>query len=252
MMRLADFHHGLVTKLRLKPPSSNRAVGARTFVTRRCLGTCPLFAFRMVAVVALALLGCRCANEPTRRPPPPESAPPNTSPGSMVVGRGPRAAGGFPAIIVLEPNAPGEFPVPAEPKVMDQQGLSFIPALLLVRQGQPVMFRNSEDVLHNVHVDETGSAQAIFNVATIPGNSYTYTFERSGFYSVGCDVHPGMHADILVTSTPYTVIAGDDGRFTFSDVTPGSYKLTALLGTRRIERPIEVAGSRTELVVDER
>ena len=170
----------------------------------------------------------------------------------MVVGRGPRAAGGFPAIIVLESKTPGESPVPTAPKVMDQQGLTFVPALLLVRQGQPVMFRNSEDVLHNVHVDETGAAQPVFNVATVPGNSYTYMFKQPGFYTVGCDVHPGMHADILVTSTPYAVVAADDGHFTFADVAPGSYKLTVYLGARRMERLVEVAGPRTELVIDEK
>ena len=135
---------------------------------------------------------------------------------------------------------------------MDQQGLAFVPGLLLVRQGQPIVFRNSEDVLHNVRVQETGKAQPVFNVATIPGNSYTHTFERPGFYSVGCDVHETMHADILVTSTPYAVVADDDGHFTLSDVTPGSYKLTVYLGARRIERLVHVTSSRTELVVDEK
>jgi len=214
-------------------------------------GTTTLFAARIVAVAAFALLGSRCANEPAPGPPPPESAASNTTPSAMVVGKGPPAAGGFPTIVVLEPKTPGEFPVPIEPKIMDQQGLAFIPPLLLVRQGQPVMFRNSEDVLHNVHVGETGSAQPVFNVATIPGGSYTYTFARPGFYSVGCDVHQAMRADILVTSTPYAVIADDAGNFTLIDVVPGSYRLTMYLGARRIERLVEVAGSRTELVVDE-
>lgn len=132
---------------------------------------------------------------------------------------------------------------------MDQQGLAFTPRLLLVRQGQAVMFRNSEDVLHNVRVGETGTSQPLFNVATVPGNSYTYTFERPGFYSVGCDVHETMHADILVTSTPYAVIADDDGSFILTEVSPGSYKLTAYVGARRIEQPVEVAGPRTELIV---
>ena len=113
------------------------------------------------------------------------------------------------------------------------------------------MFRNSEDVLHNVRVGENGAAQPAFNVATIPGYSYTYTFDRPGFYAVSCDVHETMHADILVTATPYAVVANEDGNFTFSDVSPGSYKLTVYLGARRIERLVEVAGSRTELVIGE-
>ena len=135
---------------------------------------------------------------------------------------------------------------------MDQQGLAFTPSLVLVRQGQPMLFRNSEDVLHNVRVQEADKAQPVFNVATIPGNSYTHTFEQPGFYSVGCDVHETMHADILVTSTPYAVVAEEDGRFTFADVLPGAYKLTVYLGARRIERVVEVTGSRMDLVVEEK
>jgi plastocyanin len=205
----------------------------------------------IVAIAALALFGARCSKEPPPSAPPGESVQSKTAPSSKVIGKGPRAAGGFPAIIVLEPQAPREFPVPTEPKVMDQQGLAFIPGLLLVRRDQQVIFRNSEDVLHNVRVQETGAAQPVFNVATIPGNSYTHTFDRPGFYSVGCDVHQEMHADILVTSTPYAVVADDDGNFEFSDVLPGAYKITVYLGARRIERLVEVAGPRTELVVED-
>ena len=169
----------------------------------------------------------------------------------MVVGKGPTTAAGFPAIIVLEPKAPRDFPVPTEPKVVDQLGYSFVPSLLLVREGQPVRFHNSEDVLHNVRVVETATSSPVFNVATVPGGSYEHTFERAGFYTVSCDVHQDMHADILVTSTPYAVVADADGTFKLSEVSPGSYKLTAYSGARRIERLVEVAGSRTEVVVDE-
>ena len=207
-------------------------------------------AARVLAVVTLAFVGCRGSEKPAPSAPPPSETPRSQAAvNAMVTGKGPRAAGGFPAIIVLDPEAPRDFPVPADPKVMDQQGLAFIPRLLLVRQGQAVVFRNSEDELHNVRVGETGSSQPVFNVATVPGNSYTYIFTRPGFYSVGCDVHETMHADILVTSTPYAVIADNDGSFTLADVLPGSYKLTAYLGARRIEQRVEVAGPRTELIV---
>ena len=212
---------------------------------RPSVRTCLVFA-------AVALLASRCSNKPAPSTPPPENVPSSTSAGSTVIGKGPQASNGFSAIIVLEPQTPREFPIPKEPKVMDQQGLAFTPSLVLVRQGQPILFRNSEDVLHNVRVQEADKAQPVFNVATIPGNSYTHTFEQPGFYSVGCDVHETMHADILVTSTPYAVVAEEDGRFTFADVPPGAYKLTVYLGARRIERVVNVSGPRTEIVVDEK
>jgi len=206
---------------------------------------------RILMLAAVALAGCRGSSKPAPSTPPAENRAPTTTSSSVVIGKGPRPSGGIPAIVVLEPQTPREFPVPAEPKIMDQQGLTFLPGLLLVRQGQAVMFRNSEDVLHNVRVGETGSAQPVFNVATIPGNAYTYTFTRPGFYTVGCDVHETMHADILVTSTPYAVVADEEGSFALPDVSLGRYKMTVYLGARRIERLVDIVGPRTELSVND-
>ena len=132
---------------------------------------------------------------------------------------------------------------------MDQYGLTFIPPVLLVRTGQPVEFRNSDDTLHNVRVREDTGAGA-FNVALPFDGTYVHTFEHDGFYVVGCDIHAAMSAEIVATSTPYVVVADPDGAFTFSDVKPGSYTATAYAGVRRIQRPIEVTGPRTEVSVD--
>jgi plastocyanin len=200
-----------------------------------------------VGVLLLAMLAGCSKDAPPQ--PPPERAQPVSTTSAVVVGKVSSVSEGSRAILVLEPRTPKEFPLPAEPKVMDQQGLTFIPGLLVVRQGQAVLFRNSEDVLHNVRVGETGTAQPVFNVATVPGNSYTYTFDRAGFYSVSCDVHETMHADIFVTSAPYAVVADESGSFTFPDVVPGPYTLALYSGGRRIERPIDVSGPRTEVMV---
>jgi len=108
------------------------------------------------------------------------------------------------AVVVLAPADGREVPPPAAPKTMDQSGYEFLPALLIAQQGQTVQFRNSEDVLHNVRVTEVATETPVFNVATIAFGSYDYKFERPGFYTVTCDIHSTMRADILVTPTPYT------------------------------------------------
>jgi plastocyanin len=200
---------------------------------------------RTVGALLLAMLA-GCSKD---APPPVERAQPASTTSAVVVGKVSHVSEGSRAIVVLEPRTPRESLPPTEPKVMDQQGLTFIPGLLVVRQGQPVLFRNSEDVLHNVRVGETGNAQPVFNVATVPGNSYSYKFERAGFYSVSCDVHETMHADIFVTSAPYAVVADENGTFTFPEVAAGSYTLALYAGGRRIERTVEVTGPRTEVTV---
>ena len=47
-----------------------------------------------------------------------------------------------------------DVPIPNDPAVMDQFGREFIPRLLVAREGQAVLFKNSEDELHTVHVQD--------------------------------------------------------------------------------------------------
>jgi plastocyanin len=205
---------------------------------------------RLGLLLTAIVIDVGCGREPAASAPPPDRTPSGAPSTATVFGKAPPATSGAPAVIVLEPRISVASPVPTDPEVMDQQGLAFIPSVLVARPGQPVMFRNSEEVLHNVHVDEPGAAQPVFNVATVPGYSYTHTFDRPGFYSVGCDVHPAMHAEILVTESPYAVVAGEDGTFTVPDVVPGSYALMAYVGGRRIERLVEIRVPRTEVTID--
>ena len=69
-------------------------------------------------------------------------------------------------------------------------------------------FRNSDDTLHNVRVSHEETRTSAFNVAIPTGESYTYTFERDGFYRVGCDIHPAMAASVFAASSPFTTVAG--------------------------------------------
>jgi len=170
-----------------------------------------------------------------------------TPEGNVVVGQAPPATGGFPSIIVLEPRTPREFPPQAANPIMDQVSLTFIPGLLTVRTGLPAEFRNSDPELHNIRVKEAATNQGTFNVALPTGGTYLHTFERDGFYDVGCDIHPGMSAQILATSTPHTTIADALGHFELHDVAPGPYIVRVHSGARTAEQPLEVAVGRTEV-----
>ena len=125
---------------------------------------------------------------------------------------------------------------------MDQVSLTFLPDLLVVRTGQPAEFRNSDDTLHNVHVNHEETREPAFNVAIPTGGSYSYTFARDGLYRVGCDIHPAMAASVFATATPYAMLAESDGRFSFGDVTPGSYRVTIYSSGRRLQQAVDVKG----------
>jgi plastocyanin len=151
---------------------------------------------------------------------------------------------------VLEPNIPHAFPPQNEVPVMDQVGLTFGPELLLVRTGQPVEFRNSDDTLHNVHVSHEETREPAFNVAIPTGGAYAYTFQRDGFYRVGCDIHPAMAASVFSASTPYATLADADGRFTIADVAPGAYVVTLYGGGRKVQQPVDVKGGVVEVTIE--
>ena len=149
-------------------------------------------------------------------------------------------------LIVLEPPAGVEVPVTNTPAIMDQAGYEFLPAFLIAQAGQPVQFRNSEDVLHNVRVANAASQEPVFNVATLAFGKYEHKFQP-GYYNVTCDIHSTMRASILVTASPYTATTAGDGRFNLGNVLPGTYNLTIYAGAAPVVRPVEIKSGRTDL-----
>ena len=206
---------------------------------------------RLAAAAALLIAFSACGGASTPTPPPdsPSTQRPASS-GENVGLKGKIASSLAPpsAVVVLEAQDGTELPVKSEPSIMDQAGYEFLPAFLIAQAGQPVQFRNSEDILHNVRVTETSTYKPVFNVATLAFGKYEHKFEP-GFYNVSCDIHSTMHASILVTASPYTTSTDENGSFSMSDVRPGKYNLTIYAGAAPVVRPIEVKTGRTDLGV---
>jgi plastocyanin len=196
---------------------------------------------------SVALLAClslaACSSETERSTV--VAAKPSRSPDRAVVS-GSAAPG---VIVTLEPKTPREFPVPTDARVIDQFGMQFIPTVIVAQVGQPVEFRSSEDVLHNVRVDESETRTPVFNVATPPYETYKHVFDKPGYYNVACDVHPAMRANILVTTTPLSAVADASGTFTIADVEPGAYVARIFADGAPIEQSIEVTAPRTVLTL---
>src|SRR4030095_2354631 len=161
-------------------------------------------------VVAALFAGCSRPADP----PPATAAAPGTpavppaagdSPG-RVAGKAPAPTGSAGGVVVLAPRTERECAPQTEKPVMDQVGQAFGPEVLLVRTGQPVEFRNSDDTLHNVHVDHDETREAAFNVAIPTGGAYIYSFKHDGFYRVGGDIHPAMAATIFSATTPFVTL----------------------------------------------
>jgi plastocyanin len=172
-------------------------------------------------------------------------------PAAAAVATGPSIAGKAPAgaVVTLTPAPAREFPLPDGPAIMDQYAKQFVPDMLLVRVGQPVEFRNSEDSPHNVNVNRIPTGTEVFNVSTAPYTKHVHTFDTPGQYAVACDIHPGMLATVIATTTPYVAIADASGAFGWPDVPPGTYTLGWILNGKSAEKTVTISSGRTDLTV---
>jgi plastocyanin len=127
------------------------------------------------------------------------------------------------------------FAPPSASVELDQAGCLFSPHVLLARAGQPVLFRNSDATLHNIHA--LAKVNRDFNLS-LPnaGMSVSRVFAKPEAVRLKCDVHAWMSAYILVHETPYQALSGADGAWAIEGLPAGTYGLEAWherLGTSR-------------------
>ncbi|MDP2321212.1 MAG: carboxypeptidase regulatory-like domain-containing protein [Acidobacteriota bacterium] len=200
-------------------------------------------AARALLVFAGLTAGACGSPTPSTAPPAAASTAPADTANAEVTGTARKGA-----IISLLPAA-GEVPLPEGPAVMDQYAKQFVPNMLYVRVGQPVEFRNTEDMGHNVTVNRRDTGAGLFSVETDPQQKHVHTFDRVGQYDVTCSMHPGMQATVVATRSPLSTTVGDDGRFTLGGVPAGDYTLSVTFEGRTVDQAVAVTGPRTEVKV---
>lgn len=119
-----------------------------------------------------------------------------------------------------------EFPPPSEVAVLDQQKCTFVPHVVAVMVGQQLLVKNSDPLVHNVHVMAVNNPQANLGQLSF-GQTETGPFEAPEVFRIKCDVHPWMEAWVRVVDNPFFAVTGRDGRFTIHGLPPGTYTLKA-------------------------
>lgn len=138
------------------------------------------------------------------------------------------------------------FAVPAEPAVMDQVGCVYVPRVITARVGQPIEFRNSDAMLHNVHGKPTQSSRWNLSLPRQGTARVVKVSKPEVAISVGCDVHPWMQGWVAVVDHPFAGVSGADGRVTLSGVPAGTYTLGVWherFGTREVETTVTAGGT---------
>lgn len=106
---------------------------------------------------------------------------------------------------------------------VDQKHETFIPYVEVVRPGDSVVFRNSDNTRHHVY---TFSPLGAFQFILSPGeNSPAVLLNRPGVIAVGCNIHDHMIAYLVVT-TDLAEVTAQNGEAHFDDLPPGRYTIT--------------------------
>lgn len=118
------------------------------------------------------------------------------------------------------------YPAPQTPVTLDQNGCQYKPHVTGIMVGQPYKILNSDGLAHNVHT--LPKINRPFN-QSMPGTlkEVTTKFDKPEVFQVKCDVHPWMVAYIGVFQHPFYSVTGTDGKFTISNLEPGTYEITA-------------------------
>jgi plastocyanin len=146
--------------------------------------------------------------------------------GSLVVGD----SGGL-ANVVLSIRADDREltgPVPNAPAVLDQKGCQYVPHVIAVMVGQPILVKNSDPFLHNVHSLSIDNPAFNFGQPNVDPGRKVSPMKVAERFKIKCDVHPWMSAYVSVFDHPYFAVSGPDGSFAIPGSLPdGQYTVVA-------------------------
>ena len=127
------------------------------------------------------------------------------------------------AVVMLEPVG-ARLPVkPMQGAQIVQHDLQFDPPVTVVTTGTAVMFPNQDTVKHHVY---SYSAAKTFQIKLYAGVPHApIVFDKPGVAVLGCNIHDGMIAWVVVSDTPLWARSAAGGHAKVTDVPPGSYQL---------------------------
>lgn len=134
-------------------------------------------------------------------------------------------------LVVLERQAIEGDPTPMATKgsmesspTLTKLRCGFEPRILLARKNQPITLKNAGSPCNGFMIRGRFNDQRDKMLAT--GSSAQTEFAKAEVISVTCNVRPrDMVAFIAVLDTEHNAITGQDGRFRFDDLPPGTYTL---------------------------
>lgn len=143
------------------------------------------------------------------------------------------AADGQPAAdVVVEVSMPGAHKrVPAEPVVIAQLGVRFLPLVTAIPAGATVRFANQDGFDHHLRSQAAGPMGSLapakdfeFRMAAARGDKPVTTdvlFERAGLVVLGCHLHSSMRGHVYIGESALLGVTDSAGRVVIQGVPEG-------------------------------
>lgn len=140
--------------------------------------------------------------------------------------------------VYVKTGVDGAYPAPTTPAILDQNGCLYRPRVQGLQTGQPLIIRNSDDTLHNVHA--LGDQNPAFNLGQpARGMEAKKVFHQTEvMLRFKCDVHPWMTAYLGIVPHPFHATTGEGGTFTLKNLPAGKFTVEAWhekLGTKLVD-----------------
>ncbi len=127
-------------------------------------------------------------------------------------------------VIVYVENIPGTVANKNSESEMNQHNVEFKPGTLVVTTGSVVHFPNLDKVYHNVFSLSSGNE---FDLGLYRGGtSQSVKLMTPGEVDLYCNIHPNMHASILVLQNTFFTEA-KDGKFSIEGLPVGRHTVVA-------------------------
>jgi plastocyanin len=108
-------------------------------------------------------------------------------------------------------------------KVVLQKDKAFVPRILAVPAGSSVVFRNEDEINHNVFSLSPRFDTGLYG----KDGEKEETFDKPGVVQLLCNIHSSMLGYVVVVDTPYYGQADASGAFSIRGVPPGEYEVSA-------------------------
>jgi len=144
-------------------------------------------------------------------------------------------------------------PVPLIPAVMNQQHMTFVPHMLIVPTGSPVVFPNQDKTRHHVY---SFSRTKTFDIKLYIGRpERPIVFDTPGVVTLGCNIHDQMQAYIVVSDQPRWAITDEHGHARISDLPDRPVTLTIWQPwmnseQTRVQRTVALGVNRISITLD--